>query len=105
MNYFTLLFGQTSSTATDPAIATGIGLSIMIVWLVFMAFGLTAFVFWIIALIHVLQHHDVKDRVLWIVLLLVLGSMVGVVYYFAVQRVYEKGGMRDPNYQPPKHHS
>ena len=54
------------------------------------AVAVAVFVFWIIALIHLIQHEDVKDRTLWLVLLLLVGGLVGPIYYFAVQKPYQK---------------
>lgn len=51
---------------------------------------ITVFVFWVISLIHLIQNEDVKDRVIWIVLLFVVGGIMGPVYYFAVKKPYEK---------------
>lgn len=56
---------------------------------VFFVIGLVLFVFWIMSLIHVLSN-DVENKALWIVLLLVLGGLGGVVYFFAVKRPYDK---------------
>ena len=53
------------------------------------AAAVTVFVFWVIALIHLIQHEDVKDRVLWLVLLFVVGGIIGPVYYFAVKKPYD----------------
>lgn len=70
--------------------AGGAALMFFIFALVFI-FVFTLFVFWIIALIHLVQHEDVKDRTLWLVLLLLIPSgLVGPIYYFAVQRPYQK---------------
>ena len=62
------------------------------------------FVFWILALIHAIKNQDIKDRTMWIVLL--VGSMfvgfvwlVTVIYYFVIMRPYKKGLARDPMIQ------
>jgi Phospholipase_D-nuclease N-terminal len=90
------LFAQTTEAdVAGAAIAGGIGLFMLFFWLLMMGLALVGFVFWIISLIHVLQHSDVKDRVLWIVLLLVVGNIGGIIYFFVVKRPYDKGGMRD----------
>ncbi len=106
MNNFTTLLAQYttySTTSSDAETATAASVVIAIVmilfWIVLIALMLTAVVFWWIAFIHVLSHDDVKDRVMWIVLLLAIGAIVGPVYYFAVQRAYSKGGARDPNHK------
>lgn len=108
MNYFTLFAQSTTSTVApgDAAAATavfaGFGLIMLLFWLVFIGVAIVGFVFWVIALIHVLQHQDVKDRIMWIVILLVAGTIAGVIYFFAVKRPYDHGGMREtPSIQPP----
>lgn len=48
-------------------------------------------VIWLITLIHLIQHEDVKDRNLWIVLHFVgLTILAGPIYYFAVKKPYDK---------------
>jgi hypothetical protein len=59
------------------------------------------FVFWILALIHAIKNQDIKDRTMWIVLLVgsffvSLNWIVTVVYYFVIMRPYKKGLARDP---------
>jgi H+/Cl- antiporter ClcA len=48
------------------------------------------FVFWIIALIHILQHEDIKDRMVWLVIILLV-PLGAIVYFFAVYLPYNKG--------------
>lgn len=68
--------------------------------------GLLLFVLWVITLIHVIQHEDIKDRTLWLVLLIV-GFLIGLLwlvaplYYFIVMRPYKKGGARELGAAPP----
>lgn len=92
------LFAQSSSgeEAAGAAVGLGIGLFFVVFWLAVMALGIAGIVLWIISLVHVLQHNDVKDRVMWIVLLLVVGNIGGVIYFFAIKKPYDRGGMRDP---------
>jgi energy-coupling factor transporter transmembrane protein EcfT len=53
--------------------------------------GVALFIWWIITLVHALSHPDVPNRVLWIVLHFVgLGTLAAPIYYFAVQRPYNK---------------
>ena len=91
-------FAQSSSSeeAAGAAVGLGVGLFFIVFWLVIMALAVAGIVLWIISLVHVLQHNDVKDRVMWIVLLLVVGNIGGVIYFFAIKKPYDKGGMRDP---------
>jgi len=108
MNYITL-FAQTTTSKVDPgeaaaasAVFAGFGIVMLLFCLVLVGVAIACFVFWVIALIHVLQHQDVKDRVMWIVILFVAGTIAGVIYFFAVKRPYDRGGMREtPSVQPP----
>lgn len=98
-----LLFAQSGSggDAAAGVAAVGFSLFFMIFWLIIMALSVGSVVLWIISLVHVIQHQDVKDRVLWIVILLVAGSIGGVIYIFAVKRPYDRGGMRELPPQAP----
>ena len=90
-------FAQSNSNDGAAAVAgLGIGLFLIFFWLIIMGIMVAGLVLWIISLIHVLQHDDVKDRVMWIVVLLLVGTIGGIIYFFAVKRPYDKGGMRDP---------
>ena len=55
-----------------------------------MLIGIVGFVFWLISLIHVIKNDDVENRVMWIVLLIVLGGLAGIIYFFTVRRKYNK---------------
>jgi NADH:ubiquinone oxidoreductase subunit 5 (subunit L)/multisubunit Na+/H+ antiporter MnhA subunit len=80
-----------------PFIGLGVGL------LAFIAIILIAtFIFWLVMLIHAIQHHS-PDRTLWIVILLVSFitgfSLVGaLVYYFAEKKKAE--ALSAPGGQP-----
>lgn len=70
---------------------TAAGTIAMAILLPLILVGVALFVWWIITLIHVLSHPDVPNRVLWIVLHFVgLGTIAAPIYYFAVQRPYDK---------------
>lgn len=57
---------------------------------------LAFFIFWVVMLVHAISKNDLKDRTLWIVILLA-GLLFGfywiaaIVYYFAAKRPYGKG--------------
>ncbi len=59
-----------------------------ILFLIFFIIGLVGLVFWVISLIHVLSN-EVDNKAMWIVLLLLLGSLGGIIYFFAVRRPFE----------------
>lgn len=96
-----VLRAMAQSSAEDTAAgvaAAGIGIFFLFLWLAVIIFAIAGMVFWIISLVHLLQHEDVKDRLLWIVLLFVAGQIAGYIYFFAIKRSYDRGGARDPNY-------
>lgn len=80
----------------DGLLTSGHSCTSGIAWLTFAIFaplmiiGVGFIVWWFVTLIHVLTHDDVKDRVLWIVLHFVIGGIIAPIYYFAVQRPYNK---------------
>lgn len=84
---------ESSSEISGGAAAVTIIFSILILGGI-IVFSIGGLFFWIISLIHIISHEDVKDRVIWLVVILVLGGLGGVVYYFAVKRPYDKGGAR-----------
>lgn len=82
---------QPNSDACTPFLSGG-----LILFGLLMVFLLIMLIFWVLALIHAVKHEDIKDRNMWIILL-VAGVVVGfastvtVVYYFVVMRPYKKG--------------
>lgn len=92
------LFAQSSDGDTaGAAVGLGIGLFMLFFWVIIMGTAIAGLVLWLISLIHVLQHNDVKDRTMWILIILLVGTIGGVIYFFAVRRPYDKGGMRELN--------
>jgi type VI protein secretion system component VasK len=84
-----------------------IGIALLVLFIFFAVITLTLFVFWVIQLIHVIKHEDIKDRTMWIVLLVasfIVGFMwlIVPVYYFAVMRNYNKNKTVQPNVQAPE---
>jgi cell division protein FtsW (lipid II flippase) len=84
-------FAQVYGTS-DGGSSVGIVIAVvfLILGLVFVAAVVGMFVLWILTLVHVVQHEDVPDRVLWIVLHLLLGSIIGPIYWLVVKRPYDK---------------
>jgi len=62
----------------------GVGLAVFI-----LVFGFFAFVFWIAMIVHVVRH-DVKDKTMWIVLLVFTGLIGALIYYFVGKRDYDR---------------
>jgi TctA family transporter len=95
MNYLYTLASTHSSDTAGAAAGLGLGLFMLLFWLIMMAFAVTSWVLWLISLIHVLQHDDIKDRTMWILIILLGGGVGGIIYFFAAKRPYDRGGMRD----------
>jgi TctA family transporter len=87
-NIISTLAELSKSDASSTAGAAG-ALVVFFIFALIFAFAIAIFVFWVMALIHLIQHEDVKDRTLWLVLLFVVGGVIGPVYHFAVRKPYE----------------
>ena len=66
-----------------------------VLFLIFAIVGLIFFIWWIFMLIHVIKNEDIKDRTVWLIVLLAslpLGFiwLSAPVYHFAVKRPYDK---------------
>jgi hypothetical protein len=60
----------------------GWGIGIMIV---IAALALLSLLFWILMLIHALTH-DIKDKGMWVILIVFTGLIGALIYYFVVKR-------------------
>lgn len=56
---------------------------------VLLIFGSVYLVFWVLAIMHLLQHKDIRHRAIWAVLV-VLVPAAAIVYYFAVLLPYNR---------------
>ena len=56
------------------------------------------FIFWLVMFIHAISK-PIENRVLWIVLMIILGIPVSIVYYFVVKRKFNKEQIQ-PSAQP-----
>lgn len=66
-----------------------------VLFLIFAVVGLVFFIWWIFMLVHVIKNEDIKDRTVWLIVLLAslpLGFiwLSAPVYHFAVKRPYDK---------------
>lgn len=68
--------------------SSGIGIFLIIVWLVSMVVGIVYFVFWIKMVIHAAKH-EIPNKTMWIVLLLLV-QISAVIYYFTVKRSFQE---------------
>ncbi|MDD5627143.1 MAG: PLD nuclease N-terminal domain-containing protein [Patescibacteria group bacterium] len=81
-------------------VATGMGVGLIIFWIVGMIIGLLLFILWILMLIDCIKR-DFSQKTLWIILLIVLGWIGAVAYYFAVKRKNITGGPATPSQTTP----
>lgn len=94
---FTHLASQTTCTLNGQPVDCGqvtkaVGGFFGAFFLIFAAAAVLALVnlvFWIISLVHVLQHEDVKDRLVWIIIILIV-PLGAIIYFFAVLLPYKK---------------
>lgn len=83
---------STTDTANAAAVGTagaGFAVFFIIIWLIMLAVGIFLFVFWILMLIDVFKRtnwEQENDRVLWIILVIILGYLGAIIYYFVIKR-------------------
>ncbi|TSC52112.1 MAG: Uncharacterized protein CEO40_278 [Parcubacteria group bacterium LiPW_72] len=91
---------QSTSYDYESTVATGMGVGLIIFWIVGMIIGLLLFILWILMLIDCIKR-DFSQKTLWIILLIVLGYIGAVAYYFAVKRKNITGGPATPSQTTP----
>lgn len=82
------------SIIADSSSSSGGFVLVSIIWSLItigmLAIIILTTVYWVLSLIHALQHEDVKDRTVWIVVLIAFGGISGIIYHFAVRKPYER---------------
>lgn len=68
-----------------PEISGALGAAVIIVPVLFALLGLAMFVFWLMMLIHAAKH-PIKDKALWIIILIIGGILGAIIYYFVVKK-------------------
>lgn len=95
--------GQPASCqAVDHAFAA-FGIFFIFLWFIILALSTLNLVFWIISIIHLVQHDDVHDRIMWLVLVLLV-PFAAWVYFFGPKRVHDHAhstGQLPPHPQYP----
>ncbi len=71
--------------AAEAGIAAGIIILVVVLWLVIMAAAVFSFIFWIWMIV---DQRDMKgdNKVVWILLLVFLGILGAIIYYFVIKR-------------------
>ncbi len=80
-------YGTTDASAN--AVSGGVVAVIFAVWGVLVIGGILLLVFWVVMLIDVLKRTNWKqesDKTLWILLVILLGYLGAIIYYFAIKR-------------------
>lgn len=73
------------------------------IWFLIFVFCVVNLVFWIISLIHIVEHDDVHDRIVWLVLVLLV-PFAAWVYFFGPKRTHDHAhriGQIPPHPQNP----
>lgn len=92
-------YSYTTTDSAATAASAGLGIGMLIIWGLMMIVGIFLFVFWIIMLIDTFKRTNWKqesDKTLWIILVIVLGYLGAIIYYFAIKRPLDKGGKTPP---------
>jgi predicted neutral ceramidase superfamily lipid hydrolase len=58
-------------------------------FLVIIALGILATVFWIMMIVHAARH-DVENKAMWVILMVFTGIVGALIYYFVVKRKFNK---------------
>lgn len=69
-------------------------------FLVFMVIMLLLFIFWLWMLIHAASK-PIENKAVWIILMVLLGPIVSIIYYFVVKRKFVETAPPTPVQQPP----
>ena len=82
--------GRTTDCSSVKNTFLGVFVVLMVMFFAFIAvIAIFSFVVWIIMLVHAITN-PIDDKALWIVLMIIVGSLVSFVYYFAVKRPFDK---------------
>ena len=80
-------YGTTDASAN--AVSGGVVAVIFVMWAFMAIVGLALFVFWVMMLIDLFKRTNWKqesDKTLWILLVILLGYLGAIIYYFAIKR-------------------
>ena len=92
-------YSYSTTDGASAAAGAGLGIGILIIWGIMMIVGIFLLIFWILMLVDAFKRTNWKqesDKTLWIVLIIVLGYIGAIIYYFAVKRALDKGGKTPP---------
>ena len=97
---------QSSTDACTSAAGTAAWI-VALIFIPLLIIGLAFFVFWVFMLIHAIKNEDLKDRTVWLAVLLgsfVLGSswLAAIIYYFLAKRPYDRDKVAEATIVKPK---
>ena len=73
---------------TGHFLGWGLGV-VLLIWLLFVGFGVFCFVFWILMLIHAASK-PINDKVVWVLVIALTGIIGAIIYYFVVKREFDR---------------
>lgn len=98
-------YDYTYTTTGDEAAgvaAAGLGIGMIILWIVMMAVGLAFFIFWIVMLVDLIKR-DFDQKGMWIAIMIIsifvgLSWLAAILYYFLVKKknLGSTGGAKKP---------
>lgn len=85
-------FGTMDTGAADAAVAGFSGIMI-VVWCCVAIIGIAFLALWVWMLIDVIKRTEAElpDKTMWIIIIILLGSLGALVYYFVKKRPLDKG--------------
>lgn len=78
-------YGSNYGTTGTDVVGAGLGIGLLIFWIIFMLVGLALGIFWIWMLVDCIKRRF-DQKTLWIVLLIILGWIGAIAYYFVIKR-------------------
>lgn len=78
-------YGSNYGTTGTDVVGAGLGVGLLIFWIIFMLVGLALGIFWIWMLVDCIKRRF-DQKTLWIVLLIILGWIGAIAYYFVIKR-------------------
>lgn len=62
---------------------------VLVIFILGLAISILIFAFWIWMIVHSIKN-DIKNKPLWIIILLLFGLLGAIIYYFAIKRPFDK---------------
>lgn len=74
--------------AAETAAAAGFIMFFVLIWIVFLAIGVLALIFWIFMIVDAAQRKfkQENDKIAWILIVVLAGIIGAAIYYFVIKR-------------------